>query len=352
MIYNQIVSLPVLIENIDLTQVDLVELFATANLQFRSALVLTGAKKSAQLSKRLTDQNSGHMAFRVVDGVNAEKSQANDLRQLVEKNDYDLILGVGGGRVLDTAKYVASRTSLNYLALPTVVSNDGLASPISILYTEGRSRSYSASTPTGILLDRTVIRQADPKFVLSGVGDIISNFSALLDWKLAIKHGKERPSSFAKLLAETAVSNLIELAIEPSSDRYIETYVNSIILCGLSMAISGNSRPCSGAEHLLSHAIVQHGLSRQSHGFLVGSLTGYVAWLHGVREEKPYRFLKQHGYFHRFEDLLDKNFQLSSLFDAARIVRGDRFTILETFSNEQLLKHYSEFVDFMDELST
>lgn len=352
MIYNQIVSLPVLIENIDLAQVKLSEVFAGANLQFRSALVLTGTTNSAKLAQSLAEQNRTTIAFHVQEGISAEKSQANDVRQLVEQQDFDLILGVGGGRVLDTAKYVASRTSLNYLAIPTVVSNDGLASPISILYTDGSSRSYGASTPMGILLDRNVIRQANPEFVYSGVGDIISNFSALLDWKLAIQNGKERPNSFAKLLAETAVSNLIELPIEPTSDRYIEMYVNSIILCGLSMAISGNSRPCSGAEHLLSHAIVQSGLSQQSHGFQVGSLTGFVAWLHGVRSEQPYRFLKQHEYLYRFEDLLDTDYQLPTLFDEARIVRGDRFTVLDTFTNEQLLEFYDEYLSFMDKLES
>jgi glycerol-1-phosphate dehydrogenase [NAD(P)+] len=200
----------------------------------------------------------------------------------------------------------------------------------------------------GILIDRETIKLASPQFVLSGVGDVISNRAALYDWQLAIRHKKERPNSFAKLLSEAAVSNLIELEVQPADDQFVDTYVTSIILCGLAMAISGNSRPCSGAEHLLSHAIVKLGLSDHSHGFQVGSLTGYVLWLHRETNEKYYSFIKRHGFHYRLEDLLSRPIPLAELAAEARVVRGDRYTILNELSDERLAEEYEAFLRFME----
>jgi glycerol-1-phosphate dehydrogenase [NAD(P)+] len=350
MIYNQVVSLPVLIENVDLRDVDLAGLFGQANLQFNSVLVLTGASESAALARRVIERNARQFQFELRDHIKADKRAADELRQAVERDGHDLILGVGGGRVLDTAKYVASRAALNYVAVPTVISSDALASPISILFSEGASHSYSATPPMGILIDRQTIRLASPRFVVSGVGDVISNRAALYDWQLAIRHKKERPNSFAKLLAEAAVSNLIELEVRPEDEEFIDTYVTSIILCGLAMAISGNSRPCSGAEHLLSHAIVKLGLSDHSHGFQVGSLTGYVLWLHREANEKYYSFIKRHGFHYRLEDLLSRPFPLAELAAEARVVRGDRYTILNELSDARLEEEYAAFLKYMDEI--
>ncbi len=350
MIYNQVVSLPVLIENVDLRDVDLAALFSQANLQFKSVLVLTGASESAALARRIVQRNQSQFQFELRDRIQAEKKAADELRQVVERGGHDLILGVGGGRVLDTAKYVASRVALNYVAVPTVISSDALASPISILVHEGASHSFSATPPMGILIDRETIKLASPRFVLSGVGDVISNRAALYDWQLAIRRHKERPNSFAKLLAEAAVSNLIESDIRPAADQFIDTYVTSIILCGLAMAISGNSRPCSGAEHLLSHAIVKLGLSDQSHGFQVGSLTAFVLWLHKEPNEKYYSFIKRHGFFYQIEDLLKRPISLPELAAEARVVRGDRYTILNEVGDDQLTHEYESFLRFMEKV--
>jgi glycerol-1-phosphate dehydrogenase [NAD(P)+] len=350
MIYNQVVSLPILIENVELNEVDLATIFGRANLQFKSVLVLTGASASAALADKVISRNSANFEFELRAQVQADKKFADELRQAVEQGGHDLILGIGGGRVLDTAKYVASRAAVNYVAIPTVISSDALASPIAILFNEGASRSYSATPPMGILIDRETIKLASPNFILSGIGDVISNRSALYDWQLAIQRRKERPNSFAKLLSEAAVSNVIELEVRPNDDAFIDTYVTSIILCGLAMAISGNSRPCSGAEHLLSHAIVKNNLSDYSHGFQVGSLSAFILWLHHEENSKYYSYIKHNGFCYRLEELLKQPMPLPDLAAQARTVRGERYTILNELTDRQLTDQYASFVRFMEQV--
>src|SRR5262249_32967648 len=74
------------------------------------------------------------------------------------------IIGVGGGRALDLAKYVAFLGKLPYFAAPTSLSNDGFASPQSSLTISGKRRSLAAAMPFGVVIDTEVCQRA-PKYL-------------------------------------------------------------------------------------------------------------------------------------------------------------------------------------------
>ena len=81
------------------------------------------------------------------------------------------IVGLGGGKALDVAKYVAFLVRLPYYAVPTSLSNDGFSSPQSSLTIVGRRRSLAAALPFGVVVDLDVCRDAPRPLWLSGVGD-------------------------------------------------------------------------------------------------------------------------------------------------------------------------------------
>ena len=70
------------------------------------------------------------------------------------------VVGVGGGKALDVAKYVSSLGRLTYYAVPTSLSNDGFCSPQASLTVHGKRRSLPAALPFGVVIDTAVCRDA------------------------------------------------------------------------------------------------------------------------------------------------------------------------------------------------
>ena len=98
---------------------------------------------------------------------------------------YDAVVGLGGGKIIDCAKYAAARVGLPLVAVATNLSHDGLCSPVATLDNDAGRGSYGVPTPIAVVIDLDVIREAPVRFVRSGIGDAISNISAVADWELA-----------------------------------------------------------------------------------------------------------------------------------------------------------------------
>ena len=164
-------------------------------------------------------------------------------------------LAVGGGRVIDTVKLAASRSGVDFVSVPTAVSNDGISSPVaSLVGRDGTRASHGARMPCGIVVDVSAIGSAPPGTIRAGVGDLVSNLTACLDWRLADREGHEQYDAFSAMIAESAARPILDLEeLETASSHAV--VAQGLLLSGLAMAAAGTSRPCSGAEHLVSHAL-------------------------------------------------------------------------------------------------
>lgn len=126
------------------------------------------------------------------------------------------VVGVGGGKALDVAKYVGFLGRLPYYAVPTSLSNDGFCSPQSSLTVRGKRRSLPAALPFGVVVDTAVCRDAPPLLTLSGVGDLVAKFTAIADWKLAFHAVGEPVDDFAALLSDGSIHSYLS---HPALDR-------------------------------------------------------------------------------------------------------------------------------------
>jgi glycerol-1-phosphate dehydrogenase [NAD(P)+] len=189
-------------------------------------------------------------------------------------------VAIGGGRVLDTIKLAAARTCVDYVSVPTTVANDGISSPVaSLIGKNGHRASHAARMPAGIVVDVTAIGSAPPSTIRAGVGDLAGNLTACLDWRLAEREGHEQCDAYAVMIADAAARPVLELT-EVSTRASHEVLAQGLLLSGLAMAAAGTSRPCSGAEHLISHALdAQLGERAALHGEQValGSLVSAAA---------------------------------------------------------------------------
>ena len=192
-----------------------------------------------------------------------------------------IVLAFGGGSVLDIVKYCASKCDVPYITVPSTLSNDAVYSCVSRLTTEGKKRSYGVQPPLGIIVDLEVVKKSPKELILAGVADLVSNLSALEDWKLAYKNTDEPINELAFMLAKEAVMPLFHYEEKDIyTDDFLFDLTNSIITSGLAMIIGGNTRMTSGAEHLISHAIDEYFSDRATiHGLQVG-------WAHLIIERE------------------------------------------------------------------
>lgn len=189
------------------------------------------------------------------------------------------LVGLGGGKALDTAKYVATLANLPYFAAPTSLSNDGFCSPQSSLTIGGKRRSLTAHLPWAVVIDTEVCRQAPSALYASGVGDLVAKLTATADWKLSFHATGEPVDDFATLLSDATV---YQFAGRPERDTEgIRLLGAALMLNGIAMEMAGSSRPASGSEHLVSHALDRISGRPRLHGLQVGCAAYIVAHLQG-----------------------------------------------------------------------
>lgn len=275
--------------------------------------------------------------------------QAMELARTICAEGYQAIIGIGGGKVLDVAKYAGFVGKVPYICLPTTLSNDSLASPVAVLDIDDKLRkTLGCKIPTGIVVDINVIMNAPIDQLKSGIGDTISKYTALYDWKLDAAHRGERVDDFAYMISDMALTSLCyneEKSLK--SKEFIKTLTQSLVMGGLAMEIAGNSRPSSGSEHLFCHSLEENYPEiRISHGMAValGSVVGCI--LQGRNAIRLREILKA------FElDINPMNWNITKeifvdAWQKAPATRKDRHTILNEVSldKEQLERIYSQLI--------
>lgn len=165
---------------------------------------------------------------------------------------YDSIIGVGGGKSIDIGKYMAYCSGIPFISMPTTASNDGIASPVVSL----EQPSILVDPPIAVVVDLDIIRKSPKRLLSAGFGDMISNITAVLDWKLAHREIGENYSESSAIFSKTIAEELMDYVLRDTDlSQYPEKLVKALIGSGITISIAGSTRPASGSEHLFSHAL-------------------------------------------------------------------------------------------------
>ena len=240
----------------------------------------------------------------------------------------DAVIGFGGGKALDVAKYVAFLTRLPYLSVPTSLSNDGFCSPQSSLTIGDRRYPLPSAMPFGVILDTAVCLDAPETLWHSGVGDLVSKFTAVTDWKLAF-HAQGTPvDDFAALLSDASVYQFLA---RPERDlEGMRLLGTALLLNGISMSICGSSRPASGSEHLISHALDSLSKRPRLHGLQVGVATYLISLIQGQNSSRIASLFQDTGFWHA---IASDPFDRAEWLEAARVapsIKSDFYTVLSS----------------------
>ena len=307
--------------------------------------VLLGPGQGEELTSVVRPQLPGADLMSVPE---ASVDAARDLAAALRGSSYDALVGIGGGRTLDVAKYVASLVGLPMVSVATNLAHDGIASPTASLVHEGRKASYGVHIPLAVIVDLDYVSRAPQRMVRSGIGDLVSNVSALADWRLAAQQVGERVDGLAAAMAGAAANAVLYRPDSVASEDFLTTLAEALILSGLAMAVTGTSRPCSGGDHEIMHAVDELFPGTSNHGELAGLGALFCTFL----REDPAELAAIDGCLSRHElPRLPEDVGLTvEQFTAAVVhapkTRPDRYTILEhlDLSPEATRKKTDEFV--------
>jgi glycerol-1-phosphate dehydrogenase [NAD(P)+] len=285
----------------------------------------------------------------------ASLSSAGDLQAALGERGYDAVVAIGGGRTLDVAKYAATRAAVPMVAVATNLAHDGICSPVASLEHPHGKGSYGVAMPLGVIVDLDYVRAAPLRLMRAGVGDAVSNLSAIPDWMLAHEERSEPVDGLAVALARTAGEAVLRRTDSVESDEFLIVLAEALVMSGMAMSVAGTSRPCSGACHEIIHAVDQLYPGVSNHGELAGLGALFATYLRG--EERRLadiaQCLSRHGLPTTPQDVgLDQQ-QFVDAVLAAPGTRPGRYTVLEHVGLDEpaARRAVAEFVEAIDTLN-
>ena len=239
------------------------------------------------------------------------------------------VIGIGGGKVIDGAKYCGFLRNLPFISIPTSASSDGFSSASASLLVEGRRKSVPAKLAYGIVVDTRIIRSAPEKFLYSGIGDMVSKITALYDWIFEEEHGYGKVNDFAVMIAKKAGNSFVRTPFTSiQDDLFLKELLDSLAMSGIANEIAGSSAPTSGSEHLISHALDKMLEHPQLHGIQVGIATYLMSVVQDHRYRRVDTIFTQTGFWDYVKTLDLRREDFEKAVDLAPSIKPFRYTYL------------------------
>ncbi|MEU4219579.1 iron-containing alcohol dehydrogenase family protein [Actinoplanes sp. NPDC026623] len=274
---------------------------------------------------------------------------ALELAAKLRSRSYDAVVGIGGGKTVDAAKYAANRWGMPMVSVATSLANDGIASPVASLVNDGIKGSYGVHIPYAVIVDLDFVENGPERVNRAGIGDVISNISALADWDLGREVRGEPVDGLAASLSRVGAEAILTMPGDMQDDAFVTVLAETLISSGLAMAVCGSSRPCSGGCHEIIHATDTLFPGTASHGELAGLGALFCTFL---REDER-RFaqmsacLLRHNLPRTPDDVGLSLEQFVEVVHFAPRTRPDRYTILEhlAMNPDEIRGKLADYVD-------
>lgn len=251
------------------------------------AIVLTTPKAESMVGLFLKKINVKTIIY-------IQSSEKKEVDKIANRNiKAEIVYAIGGGRVMDIGRYLASCWGLKIICIPTIISSDAFLVNCTGLRENGCVTYVPSKRADRVLLDWGLLKKVSLKYHLSGCGDILSIYTGVYDWKYANKRGIVSPDeSYSRSVAIMAKGILDSLLSETEEIRKgTKKGLETLITClGMEVELCnfyGNSRPEEGGEHFFAYCIE----NKTSH-FLHGEIVGLGILITSFLQERNWRKIK------------------------------------------------------------
>ncbi len=247
---------------------------------FPEDLLLVADKNTLNAANKIEDSlSSFKVEKKIYDNIRvADMKHVEELEAIIRGRNI-AILSVGTGSVNDPCRLAAARQNKRLCIFATAPSMDGFASDSSPIVENGFKSSYAAKSPEVIIGDTAILASAPVCLKSAGFGDMIAKYVGLIDWRISSLLTGEYYCDRVAELTKKAVDTLMEMAdyVTVKDEETAGKIFESLLMTGIAMSFTKNSRPASGSEHIIAHLIeclqLPDGIIPNYHGEDVGVCT-------------------------------------------------------------------------------
>ena len=197
------------------------------------------------------------------------------LKKMVQQHQADFIIGIGGGKALDTAKLLAYHCNLPIVTIPTSGATCAAWTALSNIYSEEGAFEYDvslANCPNLLILDYDLVRTAPKRTLVAGIGDAIAKW-----YEASVSSGQSTATLLISAVQQARILRDIlwqksAIALKnPQSDEWREVVDATVLLAGVIGGIGG-----ADCRTVAAHA-VHNGLTHliEAHDVLHGEKVAY-----------------------------------------------------------------------------
>jgi glycerol dehydrogenase len=264
------------------------------------ALIVAG-QSAIQLLAKIWTQALGEAGIRHAVhrfGGECSLTEIDRIKTAARQASTRVIIGAGGGKVLDVARAVAADLDLPVVSCPTVASTDAPTSALSVIYTsEGTFQEYRfyRRNPDLVLVDTQVIAHSPPRLFVAGMGDAMSTYfeakTSVAAHKKNMRGGASTLSALAlaELCHRTVLSDGVEAlraiqtrVVTPALERVVEA---NTLLSGLGFESSGLA-----AAHAIHNGLTA---AHATHDYLHGEKVAFGLLVQLILEGAAQRVLDE-----------------------------------------------------------
>lgn len=201
----------------------------------------------------------------------------------------EVIYGVGGGLASDAAKFIGRTNNLPTIVIPTALSVDGFFTGLVAVRESGSVRYIETGPSDKLIIDWEVVRNAPPDIRGTGIVELLSIVTGLLDWRYAAERSKNTPDTRFVPWAAGLAAGIAQQAFKIArgvGEGNVENLRNLLDLMCMEVQLTnqlGHNRPQEGSEQFFAYAIEPRTASGRGvpYADLVGPGILIAAALHG-----------------------------------------------------------------------
>lgn len=232
----------------------LVELGNIAEKYGKRVLII-GGRQALEITKATIEESLKEKGLTIVDclwyGGECSYKNIDIICQKIEANDVELVIGVGGGKALDTAKAAAAKMGIPIITVPTIASTCAATTSLSVVYTEQGDYEaiclYEETPPVHIFISIDILAKAPTKYLWAGIGDTISKYYEvdIASRGARLSHSEAMGKKLSSLCAEPLIQYGTK-ALEDNKQAIVsfelqEVVLNIIVTTGIVSMLVGEA---------------------------------------------------------------------------------------------------------------